>query len=605
MARPWSEVAESDTFKSADEATQQVIRQQYFDSVVAPKAPKDKLDAVREQFFTATKVKPETPVDPTEGMSVFAKFMAGMGKGIEETYTGALQSPEEVRSSRKRDAPLMATGAGMVGNIAGNITAALPAMFVPGANTVLGAGALGGLMGLMQPSETGSERATNALSGAAVSGTLNAAVRAGPIIKNALSDAFTKSGQGRVAVNAIQRFASDPKAWLKANTDELIPGSMPTLAEASGDSGIAQLQRAAMSADPKTASAFADSMASRQASRLEALRGIAGDPGQREFFVASRNQAANELYEKAFKEVPTLTPWIQGQITQLQKRPSFAPAFAQAQKRALEEGRTLDPNNVTQVLHYTKMAMDDMIGAAKAGGQHGEAKAIQGTRDKLVSLMESKDFSPSYREARDTYAQMSKPINQMDVGEALYKKLQPALSDFGAQRSTPGMFAQAVREGDRTAKTATGFRGATMESTLTPQQIGTVSNIASDLGRFVKAQESGKVPGSPTAQYLAGQNIMKQVMGLGIPQSWAESFVASFLGDIMQGGSKFVGKSLGNPLESKVQQRLTEMLLNPDRAKVAFADVLARQQRFAPVNALAEKLLPPVSVGAGSYAAQQ
>lgn len=600
MAKPWAEVAESDTFKSADPATQQTIKQQYFDAVVAPKAPKDQLDAVRSQFFATA--QPEQAPDPSEGMSVFAKFMAGAGKGLKETVTGAFMSPEEVKASRRRDAPLMATGAGMAGNIVGNIAAALPAMFVPGANTVLGAGALGGVMGLLQPSETGQERATNALTGGLASGGLTAAIRGLPAVYNALAGPMTAAGRDRIALGTINRFAADQNALSRANPAELVPGSPPSLAEATGDTGIAQLQRASMSTSPEAASAFSDAAASRQGARLNALRGIAGEEGKRDFFVASRDQAAKELYQKAFDETPTLTPWIQGQITQLQKRPSFGPAVAKAQQRALEEGITLNPDNVTQVLHYTKMAMDDMIGAANSSGQKGEAAAIMGTRDKLVSLLESKDFSPSYREARDTYAQMSKPINQMDVGEALYKKLQPALSDFGAGRSTPGMFAQAVREGDRTAKTATGFRGATMEGTLTPEQLGTVNNIANDLGRFVRAQEAGRVPGSPTAQYLAGQQVMREIMGpLGLPESWAQSFIA----ELLQRGTKFAGKTLGNPIESKVQTRLMEMLLDPRVAQKAQVNSLARQAQSAPVNALASRLLPPVTVGAGSYAAQQ
>ena len=73
----------------------------------------------------------------------------------------AKSNAKEVKASRKRDEPLMATGAGMAGNIAGNVAMALPAMFVPGANTVLGAGAIGGLLGLAQPAEGGQERAQN------------------------------------------------------------------------------------------------------------------------------------------------------------------------------------------------------------------------------------------------------------------------------------------------------------------------------------------------------------------------------------------------------------------------------------------------------------
>jgi hypothetical protein len=597
MAKPWADVEASDTYQGADVFTRQRIKEQYFSDVVEPKVPKENVEAAKRQFFSPT---PDKPINPTEGMSDFAKFMAGMGKGIKETTTGLFMSPEAVKESRRLDAPLMATGAGVMGNIAGDVTAAVPSMFVPGVNTVLGSGVLGGLFGLMQPSETGREQVTNVLTGALGSGLVTGAVKGVPALYNALVKPFTQSGQADIALNTINRFASDPNALERANTTQLVTGSAPSLAEATGDAGIAQLQRAARTF-PEGGSRFAESLATRQAARLDALRGIAGEEGKKDFYVAMREEAADKLYHKAFDETPVLTPWVKGQITALQKRPSIQDALPAARARALEKGLVLDESNVTQVLHFTKMALDDEIGALTTAGKKGLANDVRETRDKLVSLMESKDFSPSYREARDTYKRMSEPINQMEVGEALYKKLQPALSDFGAERSTPGAFAQAVREGDRTAAAATGFRGATLAGTLSKPQLETVTNIAKDLGRFVKAEEQGKVPGSPTAQYLGGQQIMRSIMGpLGLPESWAQSFMA----ELLQRGTKFAGKSLGNPLESKIQERLTEMLLDPNLARQARIDAFAKQARMAPVNALVDRLLPLAAVGAGSYAAQ-
>jgi hypothetical protein len=65
-------------------------------------------------------------VDPTEGMSGFDKFRAGFGKAGMDTVEGVKQllgatSQAEVDARAKRDAPLMASGAGMAGNIGGQI----------------------------------------------------------------------------------------------------------------------------------------------------------------------------------------------------------------------------------------------------------------------------------------------------------------------------------------------------------------------------------------------------------------------------------------------------------------------------------------------------
>jgi len=62
---------------------------------------------------------------------------------------------------------LMNTGAGTAGAITGGIAATLPAMLIPGVNTMAGATALGGAMGALSPTATGEGRLQNVAAGAA------------------------------------------------------------------------------------------------------------------------------------------------------------------------------------------------------------------------------------------------------------------------------------------------------------------------------------------------------------------------------------------------------------------------------------------------------
>lgn len=109
--------------------------------------------------------------DPTEGVSGFDKFLAGAGKGFVDIGRGAgqrlgLVSEQDIARSRALDAPLMATGAGLAGNIAGNVAAFAPAAMVPGANTMAGAAALGGITGALAPTAEGESVLGNAALGA-------------------------------------------------------------------------------------------------------------------------------------------------------------------------------------------------------------------------------------------------------------------------------------------------------------------------------------------------------------------------------------------------------------------------------------------------------
>ncbi len=139
--------------------------------------------------FTLDKTPAEPKIDPSEGGGSFSvgpwdtglktpqwldRMLAGAGKAYVDIGRGAGQfvgavSREDVAASRERDAPLMRTGAGKVGNVVGNVAITLPALAIPGANTAVGAGLVGTSLGLLQPSTSTRETLTNAAVGGATS----------------------------------------------------------------------------------------------------------------------------------------------------------------------------------------------------------------------------------------------------------------------------------------------------------------------------------------------------------------------------------------------------------------------------------------------------
>ena len=81
-----------------------------------------------------------------------------------------LANYQDVKDSRALNAPLDATTMGKVGGVLGSAITTAPLMAIPGANTVAGAAAIGGLTGALQPAASAREAITNPVIGAAVSG---------------------------------------------------------------------------------------------------------------------------------------------------------------------------------------------------------------------------------------------------------------------------------------------------------------------------------------------------------------------------------------------------------------------------------------------------
>lgn len=171
---------------------------------------------------------PPTRYDPSEGGSTLrigpfdtgvqqpewlTRAETGAGKAFTDLARGAgqwlgLESRADVAESRKLDAPLMATTAGKVGNIAGNVAASVPALAIPGAQGVAGAGLVGASMGALQPSTSARETISNIGLGGAT-GAAGSAVGAG-VAKIA------------AARNAARQAAAASEASLNAERDSVL-----------------------------------------------------------------------------------------------------------------------------------------------------------------------------------------------------------------------------------------------------------------------------------------------------------------------------------------------------------------------------------------------
>lgn len=538
----------------------------------------------KEDRIAATREAMRKELDPTAGMSGFDKFRAGMGKAFADLGRGAGQmvgavDRSDVAESRKLDAPLMQSGHAQAGNVAGNVAAFAPTAFVPGANTVTGGALIGAASGLLTPSTSTTETLTNIGVGGAAGAAVPALITAGKTAKSFI-DPLYQGGRNKIVGQAIADTAgTDPRQLAQAlrGNQSQVPGVQRTVAEVADNPSLAAMQRTATQTNPMVMNEAASRQAANNQARVSALRELAGTDGQREFYDAARQRAANDLYERAFSvgvEPENLSPAMRGEVTKLLNMPAVQDALKQARTNAQNYGMSLSSTEGNIMgLHQAKLAMDDQINKLMGGtaAEVNKANAVRAARDRLVTFMES--MSPDYGDARTTYAAMSKPINQMDVAQRILDKSVNPMNES----LYPQQFARLLS--DDTARSVTGMKNATMSSVMDQGQLSTLNAVKDDLARQQFAQNAGRGVGSDTVQKLAYNNILNQA---GVPSAVRNFGPAGIVGSVAERAGNIVYKDANE----KLSEQLARALLDPNQAASLVEGSMVTPQMKALANGL-------------------
>ena len=107
-----------------------------------------------------------------QDMPLWRQIVAGYGKAAPDLGRGigqlaGLVSDEDIEESKRLDKPLMRTGGGISGNIAGNAALFAPTAAIPGAGSLPGAAAIGAGAGALQPVGKDDSRTANMVMGGA------------------------------------------------------------------------------------------------------------------------------------------------------------------------------------------------------------------------------------------------------------------------------------------------------------------------------------------------------------------------------------------------------------------------------------------------------
>jgi hypothetical protein len=568
------------------------------------------------QTHAASKPKAEV-YDPTAGMSTTEKFAAGAGKAIYDVGRGAgklardilpeqlanrldLPTQADIDEAKRLDAALMRTGAGTAGNIVGNVAATLPAALIPGAGTFAGGAAIGAGLGALQPTATGESRASNMVLGGLAGGALPAAIGGYRALKAGVYEPL--AAQQKVIGGALTRSLGEEKAAevakaLRAGAGAKTPGvqlSAGTVSENEALSAIEDALRSQLPSGELTRQAQAN-----RSSLASSLRNIGKDEEAIAAAKEARDLAADTLYGKAFQsdamrrsmaaereaanvglgegyQIPKedlATPGLRS----LMQRPTFQQAATFAKQLAADKGVPIgNPLESLQGLHYIKIALDKMKSPnATTAAERIQNDAVQGISNALTK--ELSEISPLYGNARQAFTEMSQPINQMQIGQALTNKLIPATSGEAPAALNYASLANALRNPDVLAQKATGFKGAQMEKIMSPEQMSAIQGVESDASKIAEALKRGMGTGSPTARRLTQGNMISEHFAENAPIASYVISLSKVPGvNLAARGASALGGLAGKQLNTQMIRKLDELLAtNPQQVAKLIENELA------------------------------
>lgn len=360
---------------------------------------------------------------------------------------------------------------------------------------------------------------------------------------------FTKAGRERVVGGTLKRLATDAGAASErmGRASELVSGSRPTTAQAARDEGLLIAERGLASSSQRAGSQFARRSAEQNQARNALLNELAKDDTALKAAKGVRAGEASGLYSKSFSEAVKPPE----ELVSLSKRPAFTEAVKRAQAIAAEEGTDLgDPMNTMKGLHYVKLGLDDIIsGARDSSIGKTQQRAIIETQKKLLSIMD--DLSPTYKQARSSFKELSAPVNQLESLQGVREKVLNTGTDAltGERIMSAAKFSNVLNKAES--------RGE-LQKVLTKEQFKALESIAADLERGALSATSGKAAGSNTMQNLSVAHVLGAAMGgkAAATNPVLRTLTAPF---------KWVGDLSGN--EAAVQDLLADAMLDPAMAR--------------------------------------
>jgi hypothetical protein len=481
--------------------------------------------------------------DPTEGF--WSNAAAGVGQSLYQTARGIGQvfgnvSEADVEEARRLDAPLMRTGGGQLGQIAGSVAqivgpgavakaAGAPAMvsnaLMP--TSLPGNIAQGAAFGALQPVGEDESRLLNTAVGAGAGG-LGYAVPG--MLRGVRSTVWDPvMNQDRIVANTIRRFAADPDN-LRMTGAPNIPGYQPTLAEATLDPGIARLESAARSASIEGGNAVMDALRSNNAARVQAIQGIAGDSAAMEAAKAARQRAAAAPLNQAMKDTGVTVTRTANLIDRILQGPSgqidaIRPPLERIRQQLFDPypdaARIADARSIIDdtLSRSPRMSSDDFDALQTVRGALRNRREGVPAADVLAELKGIRPKSKTALEAVEAARKLLKaPATKGKEDVARLYGVRRNIDTMMSQLQTTGIDATKMRElvvvkkalDKQLMKASPAFRTYLQEYTqasrpINQMQIGQELLDTATRGGFVQdaAQQYAEVPAMQAGQFMS------------------------------------------------------------------------------------------------------
>lgn len=522
------------------------------------------------------------------------------------------------QETAERDAPLLKTGAGLAGNVAGNIAQIVgPGIAARGTTassailptTIRGNALQGAFLGGLQPAADATQRAENIGLGGALGGAGAGLVQgAGSVLRGA-RNVLARGGltsTDRRAANVLAREATDPNFTV---TESAVPGVQRTLGEASNDPGLMALENTMRA---QNRGAFEAQDIANNVARQRQIQGIAGSGADMAAAMEARDEVVDTTLQQALREGASYQQALQAaQKSNMQSAQQAAEAAIAENERLAAlglPGRVPVPEVPTSqssvsdelaslrqsVLELSKqnaprkgvkLALDDVLGSlnaaddsvgslylsrkyindlieGKLGSDKGYARTAQaeliGIREQLDKVLASR--APSFPQYVDAYKEASKPINRMQVGRQIAKNASVrARDESGVRFLTPDKVFGVMDDLDAVAQKATGFKKAKASEILLKEDLEKLRAIQDDMQRISQRGRSA-TPGSQTMERLSiGERTAMKGITSRLP--WVGQLFEHFEGAANQRLNERLAFLMANPSEA---QRVLKALPKDD-----------------------------------------